>query len=79
MVPPPRPPHPTRPATLDRAADRLVRRRIVLDHWGAALARGDAAEVNRLVLQSRSDRVRPGTIAPLGALLGHAGPTTSVE
>lgn len=35
-----------------------VDRRNILDRWSAALARGDDAEVDRLVQQSRTDRVR---------------------
>jgi hypothetical protein len=49
-------------------------RRNALDCWGAALARGDVAEVDRLVRQSRIDRLHVGS-ERLGTLSGQADPT----
>jgi hypothetical protein len=50
--------------------DRPDPRRAALDHWGAALARGDHAEVERLVRQSRIDREWTAASGQLGSMLG---------
>jgi hypothetical protein len=55
---------------LDRCVDRLNSRRDTLDHWSAALARGDDAAVERLVQQSRIDRIWVAASGQLGPMLG---------
>lgn len=55
---------------LDRGVNRLDPRRDTIDRWSAALARGDDAEVDRLVRQSRIDRVWVAASGQLGTMLG---------
>jgi len=45
-------------------------RRQNLAHWGAALERGDQAEVDRLVRQSRLDHSWIAASGQLGTMLG---------
>jgi hypothetical protein len=49
-------------------------RRAVIDHWSEALDHGDDVEVERLVCQSRSDRVDAATSGLLGLVLGGTVP-----
>ena len=42
----------------------------MIDRWGAALGLGDDVEVERLVCQSRADRVDAATSGLLGTMLG---------
>ena len=55
---------------LHRGVNRLDPRRETIDRWSAALARGDDAEVDRLVRQSRIDRVWVAASGQLGTMLG---------
>jgi hypothetical protein len=55
---------------LDRCVDRLNHRRDTIDHWTTALASGDAAAVERLVRQSRIDRIWVAASGQLGEMLG---------
>ena len=68
-------------ASMELAVDRVVApldsRRDTLNRWSAALARGDRAEVDRLVTQSRIDRAWVAASGRLGAMLG--GRTASSE
>ncbi len=54
----------------DHGVDLLDRRRETIGHWTAALARGDDAAVERLVRQSRIDRIWVGVSGQLGTMLG---------
>lgn len=58
------------PPSASAGTDRLSSPRNTLDHWGAALARGDDAEVDRLVRQSRIDRDGVAASGQLGKMLG---------
>jgi hypothetical protein len=49
---------------------RIGSQRDTLDLWIAAFARGDDAEVRRLVRQSRSDRIWVAASGQLGTMLG---------
>lgn len=62
---------------LDRGAGPLDTRRDTIDRWSAAFARGDDAEVDRLVRQSRIDRAWVVASGELGAMLGQASPPAS--
>ena len=55
---------------LDREVDQLDPRRDAIDRWGAALARGDGIEVDRLVRQSRVARIWVAASGQLGEMLG---------
>ena len=57
-------------SSLDRAVDRPDTRRETIDLWSAALARGDDAEVDRLVRQSHVDRCWIAASGQLGTMLG---------
>jgi hypothetical protein len=52
------------------ANTRLESRSDTLEHWGAALARGDEAAVDRVVRQSRADRIWLAASGQLGPMLG---------
>jgi hypothetical protein len=56
--------------TITDGDDRLDSQRDTIDRWSAALARGDDAEVRRLVSQSRSDRMWVAASGQLGTMLG---------
>ena len=47
-----------------------------IDRWGAALTQHDDVEVDRLVRQSRADRVESATAGRLGTMLGQRDPTS---
>jgi hypothetical protein len=47
-----------------------------IDRWGAALAEHDDVEVDRLVRQSRADRVEGATAGRFGTMLGQLDPTS---
>jgi hypothetical protein len=62
-----------------RSAERLDSHRQAIDQWSTALARGDHAEVDRLVRQSRLDRGWAAASGRLGAMLGQAVPTGAMD
>ena len=64
----------TSPAPMNSGLDQLDPRRDTIDRWSAALARGDDAEVDRLVRRSRMDRVLTAATGQLGTMLGGADP-----
>ncbi len=55
--------------------DRRTPRRVAIDRWSEALARGDDIEADRLVRQSRIDRVGIAATGQLGVMVGLDGPT----
>lgn len=57
----------------DPRVERVDLQRELFENWRAALARGDDAEVDRLVRQSRIERVWAAASGPLDAMLGHPG------
>jgi hypothetical protein len=62
---------------LDQGAWSRAARSGALHRWRAALARGDGAEVERLVQQSHADRVAIAASGQLGAMLGQRDPSAS--
>ena len=54
---------------LDRGGVRVDPRHDTIGRWSAALARGDEAEVDRLVRQSRIDRAWVATSGQIGAMV----------
>lgn len=63
----------------DLGVGRADPRRATLDRWSAALARGDDAEVDRLVRQSRMDRAWVAASGQIGAMVDQARPAASNE
>lgn len=65
-------------ATFGRVnAESVLGRRDAIDSWGAALARGDDDEIERLVRRSRSARVEKRRIGRLGLIVDRADQTAS--
>jgi hypothetical protein len=67
---------PTVEACLGRLPLPLDPRLDAIDRWGAALAEHDDVEVDRLVRQSRADRVEGATAGRFGTMLGRLDPTS---
>lgn len=65
---------PTVDAGLGRRTVPVDPRLDAIDRWGAALAQHDDVEVDRLVRQSRADRVEGATAGRFGRMLGQLDP-----